>query len=863
MFDIESKEGKQRYQMEMDRLMSSLEINFASEVTPLLITQFERAAEYIRHGNMDTDGAVNVNLHPMSTCFYNQYIKIGTVFGNETLKRFEESTRKKDTTMQMSYWNSISTWARKQAAQKVVEVGKTTKKTISGILEKGMKEGKSNYDMAKDISKIGEISSKYRGKVIARTETHTAAVNAVQVATESTDVEFKREWVSVNDTRTRDMHKKANGERVGMKEPFKRTGESLMYPGDPKGKPGNVIHCLTSYKTPIYTSKGWKWVKDIKVGDLVLTHKNRFRKVIRLNHSLYVGEVITIRFNKGRGYLTVTPEHPFLISTIGSTLLRWKKAKNIREGDFVQLMATYCQFCGKSIPYYQKYCNISCSSKKFTEKQWANPEHRKNISAKTSTQLTREYKNGVRDASTIIEKARKACFKKYGKGGYFGHVIKTRKYIQFKQNRIDKINKKYGSVYNMLVKTAFPALGKVNHGDSKLEKAMATFLSKKGKRFEAQFKVNRRQIDFYVKKEKLFIEVDGYPFHQDKAYERKRDLEILTKYPDHKIAHVCYKQTPPKWEYYDLVSLNHTKTFSQIPVCVKSVSTAQLKTRIKVYNFAVEEDESYIAKGFVTHNCRCVVMYHRIEEGTFPLRSNPEEDNILVEEPKPTNKPKPVMVISDPDKGVERLKSLHLGDVVFTGEPTVKDKLKTINVINTSLTNCYTRFPKIEKILSETPLKRTVLLNDKGIGSNRMTGVYTTTNERIILATKRPINKELLFGKYTVGDDLSTSYMHEIGHHVFEQFNKSTIVTEWETLFKTNMNEFFNVSIYARTNMDEAFAESFSAYTHSLYGKEGKVLPKKIHDFMEKHFGAGAATKPISKPLRGRRPVTKPRPDRG
>ena len=58
---------------------------------------------------------------------------------------------------------------------------------------------------------------------------------------------MKREWVSAQDDRTRDTseadHVDADGQTVGMKEPFTVSGEKLMFPGDPSGSAANVINC--------------------------------------------------------------------------------------------------------------------------------------------------------------------------------------------------------------------------------------------------------------------------------------------------------------------------------------------------------------------------------------------------------------------------------------------------------------------------------------------------------------------------------------------------------------------------------------------------------------------------------------------
>jgi uncharacterized protein with gpF-like domain len=89
--------------------------------------------------------------------------------------------------------------------------------------------------------------SALRANIIARTETHTAANYGAQQAAELTGLNMKREWVSAQDDRTRDTseadHVDADGQTVGMKEPFTVSGEKLMFPGDPSGSAANVINC--------------------------------------------------------------------------------------------------------------------------------------------------------------------------------------------------------------------------------------------------------------------------------------------------------------------------------------------------------------------------------------------------------------------------------------------------------------------------------------------------------------------------------------------------------------------------------------------------------------------------------------------
>jgi hypothetical protein len=52
-------------------------------------------------------------------------------------------------------------------------------------------------------------------------------------------------WISaLLPDRTRDAHAAAHGQTVKLGERFTVGGESLRYPGDPEGRPDNIINCL-------------------------------------------------------------------------------------------------------------------------------------------------------------------------------------------------------------------------------------------------------------------------------------------------------------------------------------------------------------------------------------------------------------------------------------------------------------------------------------------------------------------------------------------------------------------------------------------------------------------------------------------
>ncbi|MCP4147900.1 MAG: hypothetical protein GY757_09125, partial [bacterium] len=108
-----------------------------------------------------------------------------------------------------------------------------------------MEEGRSNQDLANSLVEK-KIANKSRAKLIARTETHGCANNGIFEMMNSTKMTLEKEWLTAGDARVRSRsfdHSGADAERVHMDANFEKTGEPLMYPGDPFGSAGNVCRC--------------------------------------------------------------------------------------------------------------------------------------------------------------------------------------------------------------------------------------------------------------------------------------------------------------------------------------------------------------------------------------------------------------------------------------------------------------------------------------------------------------------------------------------------------------------------------------------------------------------------------------------
>lgn len=141
--------------------------------------------------------------------------------------------------------------------RRITSVTETTRNQITAMVAKGQEEGLGVDAIAKSISERAPIIGRTRGALIARTETHGAANYAAQETAKTTGLDLVKEWVSVEDGRTRSIarddhfdHVAMDGQQREMDEPFDMPwigggGEPLkiMYPGE-AGKPGGaVINC--------------------------------------------------------------------------------------------------------------------------------------------------------------------------------------------------------------------------------------------------------------------------------------------------------------------------------------------------------------------------------------------------------------------------------------------------------------------------------------------------------------------------------------------------------------------------------------------------------------------------------------------
>lgn len=130
-----------------------------------------------------------------------------------------------------------------EASNRLVGLGDTIWEAIATQLAAGMDVGESIPEMAARIQAVAPVAEA-RATTIARTEV-IAASNAGSFAQAQVlaDPTMTKRWLATDDARTRETHRKADGQTVPLLAAFEVGGFPLMLPGDPTGPPEEVINC--------------------------------------------------------------------------------------------------------------------------------------------------------------------------------------------------------------------------------------------------------------------------------------------------------------------------------------------------------------------------------------------------------------------------------------------------------------------------------------------------------------------------------------------------------------------------------------------------------------------------------------------
>ena len=177
------------------------------------------------------------------------YQTIGIDYGNKINNQLEK-TKKANVLFNNELLKEILLFLSSDGGVRITSVRDTLVSDVIKSIQKSLGENGTVIDLRNAIQSIIEKNQtfyKWQALRIARTETTSASnFSAIETARMS-DIVLDKMWISVQDNRTRLTpfdHLTLNGVVQELEKPFYVGGkDNLMYPGDIKGSPADIINC--------------------------------------------------------------------------------------------------------------------------------------------------------------------------------------------------------------------------------------------------------------------------------------------------------------------------------------------------------------------------------------------------------------------------------------------------------------------------------------------------------------------------------------------------------------------------------------------------------------------------------------------
>jgi len=346
---------------------------------------------------------------------------------------------------------------------------------------------------------------------------------------------------------------------------------------DNQGYTNKCFHGSVGVLMPNFS---YREIRDISVGDYVMTHKGRFRRVTKKFQNIWQGTSYKIR-TIGTFYAPeCTPNHPFL------TQDGWKEAKDITTDDYLcfhsfsEIEKDTSVFPFESDPDFLWCLGLFLADGSFNE-----------YSTKFSLNTTTKLGHAKRLKATMEKLGADVSWNEYGeqnltitvRGRFWRNVFRD---LCGEHCDKKKINDRLMVLNTELQMNIFEGWNS-GDGQSSYEDVGRIMVSTTSECLLRQMQqiLLRNEKTATIRKRK-------------KREERKQSYELYYYFQDKKDT---TKNKRNKFSYWKDGNLF---------VRVRDIEKTKQYTSGNVYNLEVEEDESYIAEGFVVHNCTAYATSH-------------------------------------------------------------------------------------------------------------------------------------------------------------------------------------------------------------------------------------------------------------
>ena len=361
--------------------------------------------------------------------------------------------------------------------------------------------------------------------------------------------------------------------------------------------------------TKIQTNTGYKNIENINIEDNLLTHTGKFQRIINLQKKIYSGKLYELDIKYHPEIITCTEEHPFYVKTrtkkwdnlnkihiYNFENPEWKKASELTLNDYCGMVINNNNIIPEFI--FTKKINQITNTKEsiilndlnmwymmgyFVGDGWIE-ESKKSDGIRLSHKIRFAINN--KDEQEVLEKIRKI--------------------LPITDKKCDTGKcKKFGCA-NFTWYNIFQHFGKYAHG-----KMIPEWIQDAPKEYIQEFINGYMKADGYINNETLSITTVSYnlAYGLQRLYLKLGHISSITKYIRPLTTVIEGRIVNQRDTYIIRIKLNKMRNISSFikdnyvwfPIFKITTTNAN---NINVYNFEVDNDNSYIVENTIVHNCQ-------------------------------------------------------------------------------------------------------------------------------------------------------------------------------------------------------------------------------------------------------------------
>ena len=355
--------------------------------------------------------------------------------------------------------------------------------------------------------------------------------------------------------------------------------------------------------TRITTLNGYKNIEDIVEGDIVLTHKGVYRRVKGTFKKFFDEGIYNLKIRARSPETMVTHEHPFWTVTKEDLIngiheAKWVKTQHLVSGDFISYVFddTIEDFkIDKNILFLLGAFLVTG----FISKSIGNKAIELTFRIKDRDTMLEFGKIAGEAGAPVIGRV-KSKKRKGGKGKYFDVKVRGDEFVSKIMSNLELVNDKYRLKEFLMKLTpskqlhildgAKSARGSSGYrGECRIRTANSEGLN------QLRQIACRNRLVWTTRKvgwTSLYREHGGYTWELVLPADAAKEPMDIT---DSRLYFRSFKDAQNTWPYFYLDNCY----FSEIKLCELNKNWSGF-----IYNFEVEEDESYVANDIVVHNCK-------------------------------------------------------------------------------------------------------------------------------------------------------------------------------------------------------------------------------------------------------------------